>query len=89
MLVVYYFSKIYFVPGTNIKFQFQIDVLSAYKGKDEFETARKVMRRVFSKDLMVQFSLTGLGHCRKRTKISFKDHASSSFIFGMWFLKLL
>ena len=51
-------------------------------GRNSRHTGCKVMKRLMSKDLASSFSLTGLGHKRKRVKNSFKDHPIANIVVG-------
>lgn len=57
-------------------------------GSAAVDTARRIIRRLMSKQLAVQFSLTGLGEKRKATKISFRDHAVAVPVIGNILYKL-
>lgn len=63
-------------------FLFQHQILAEQRGATPMETTRKVIRRLFSKTLACQFSLTGLGEKRAHTKVAFRDHVVSNHALG-------
>lgn len=61
---------------------FQSEVLLGLGGKTAMDSTRRTIRRIMSKDLAKDYSLTGLGASRKNTKKSFREHAAAKFCFG-------
>jgi hypothetical protein len=57
-------------------------VLLHMHGSTLMETTRRIIRRLMTKTMACQFSLTGMGEKRTRTKLSFKEHVVSKHVIG-------
>lgn len=71
-----------------VTFFFQDKLLLNQQGCNIKETARRMIKRVFDKELAIQFSLTGLGAGRIRNKLSFIDNDVSKHILGKEILSI-